>query len=153
MVESRPAIRIREVRGQFLAQLSVLAKVDGALDAQIRSVLGIGLPTTVNSQSVAERAKIKRIAPDQYWIDTSDAEPVERLAQALPASCALTELSQSRVRVVLEGPMVRTMLAKGISIDLHPDVFRAGDFALTALHHTTVLLERCGEDCYELWWM
>jgi sarcosine oxidase subunit gamma len=153
VLRSGPPIRIRDIRGRCLAQLSIPAKIEGNFDSQVGAVLGVGLPATVNSQTVSARAKIKRITPDQYWLDTSDAEPLKRLAQVLPASCALTDLSQSRVRVVLEGPMVRKMLAKGISIDLHPLVFRTGDFALTALHHTTVLLERCGEDCYELWWM
>ena len=146
-------LRIREIRGRCLAQLSVAGIAAGDLDSRVRSVIGLGLPATVNAQSVSDRAKIKRLTLDHYWLDTSDAEPLKRLAQALPASCTLTELSQSRVRVLLEGPMVRAMLAKGISIDLHPTVFRVGDFALTALHHTTVLLERCGADGYELWWM
>ena len=43
-----------------------------------------------------------------------------------------------------------TELRRAPCSDLHPSVFRVGDFAQTALHHTGILLERCAESRYEL---
>ena len=59
-------------------------------------------------------------------------------------------LSHSRVRIAIEGPSVRNVLAKGIAVDLHPSAFPIGRFAQTGLHHTGIFLERCGEERYEL---
>jgi sarcosine oxidase subunit gamma len=38
------------------------------------------------------------------------------------------------------------MLAKGVSIDLHPDCFRVGDVALTAVSHLHVALWQISDE-------
>ncbi len=50
-----------------------------------------------------------------------------------------------------KGAAARELLAQGVPLDFHPDVFRIGQFALTGLHHTPVLIHRRGEDLYELY--
>src|SRR5271163_543348 len=51
----------------------------------------------------------------------------------------------------ITGLQARDVLAKGISLDLHPAVFQVGRGAQTGLHHTGVFLERVGDDSYEIY--
>jgi hypothetical protein len=55
------------------------------------------------------------------------------------------------VRLRITGPTARDVLAKGISLDLHPKVFQIGRGAHTGLHHTGVFLERVEDESYEIY--
>ncbi len=68
-----------------------------------------------------------------------------------PAAGTVTLLSAGRVRLRIAGPQARDVLARGISLDLHPAVFQVGQSAQTGLHHTGVFLERVGDDSYEIY--
>ncbi len=93
-----------------------------------------------------------RTAPDAYWVVAPEATVISQLLAAVPVTAgAVTPLSHSRVRLLVDGPAARTVLAAGISVDLHPRSFAVGAFVQTALHHTGVLLERCAQDRYELY--
>jgi heterotetrameric sarcosine oxidase gamma subunit len=50
----------------------------------------------------------------------------------------VTDQSDARALVRIHGREARAMLAKGLSIDLHPSVFAAGHAATTNLAHVTV---------------
>jgi sarcosine oxidase subunit gamma len=52
----------------------------------------------------------------------------------------------SRVLLELRGPRVRDVLAKGVSIDLHPRSFRTGDVAVTTASHLAVQLWQVADD-------
>ena len=65
----------------------------------------------------------------------------------------MTPLSHSRTRITVEGPSAWELLAKGIPLDLHWEVFRQGQFALTGLHHTPVLLLHSAANRYEIFAM
>jgi sarcosine oxidase subunit gamma len=67
-----------------------------------------------------------------------------------PEIGAVTPLSHSRSCIFVEGSKARELLAKGVALDFHPDEFRRGQFALSALHHTTVLIHRSDTDRYEV---
>jgi sarcosine oxidase subunit gamma len=66
---------------------------------------------------------------------------------------AVTSLSHSRSRIFIEGRAAAEVLAKGIPLDFHPTVFTVGQFALTGLHHTPVLVHHSGETRYEIYAM
>jgi methylglutamate dehydrogenase subunit D len=52
----------------------------------------------------------------------------------------------SRNLLELRGPRVRDVLAKGMSIDLHPRAFRTGDVAVTTASHLAVHLWQVADD-------
>jgi sarcosine oxidase subunit gamma len=68
------------------------------------------------------------------------------LADVLGAGASIVDQSDSRVCVEVWGPDVRDMLAKGVSIDLHPDRFHSGDVAPTAVSHLHVLLWQVSDE-------
>jgi sarcosine oxidase subunit gamma len=69
-----------------------------------------------------------------------------QLADTLGAASAIVDQSDSRVCIEVWGPSVRDMLAKGVSLDLHPATFCTGDVAVTALSHLHVLLWQVSDE-------
>jgi sarcosine oxidase subunit gamma len=89
---------------------------------------------------------------EQYWVITNDGDDLSLVLQAAvaPDIGSITPLSHSRTCIFIEGVAARELLARGIALDLHPDVFGVGQFALTGLHHTPIVIHRSGESRYEL---
>jgi sarcosine oxidase subunit gamma len=50
------------------------------------------------------------------------------------------DVSDQRIVMRISGPMTRAVLAKGVTIDVHPRVFAPGDTAITSLAHITTQL-------------
>lgn len=55
---------------------------------------------------------------------------------------AVTDLASARARFTISGPKYAAVLAKGTSIDLHPDVFPPGGAAATRISHFSALIWR-----------
>jgi heterotetrameric sarcosine oxidase gamma subunit len=70
-----------------------------------------------------------------------------------PAVGAVTSLSHSRTRIVIEGACAHDVLQKGIPLDFDPDAFRVDQAALSGLHHTPILIHRAGAGRYEIYAM
>jgi sarcosine oxidase subunit gamma len=151
--DGRRGLTLAEVRGWNLAQLAAYPGQAPAVAAAVAPIIGDGLLAASPSRRDAqENCSLYRIAPDAWWVVTREAQLLDRIAVALPTgSGAVTPLSHARTLIAVEGPAARTMLACGIGIDLHPEVFRVGDFAQTGLHHAGVLIERCGPESYQLY--
>lgn len=145
-------LRLGEIRGWNLVQVAAFATTMTELDRAVRSLLGADLPERVGEVASVGNRHLLRIGSEQFWIITRDGEDLAPPLQAAvaPAVGAVTPLSHSRTCIFVEGPAAREVLS-GIAIDFHPDVFRLNCFALTALHHTPILIHRSGESRYELY--
>ncbi len=78
-----------------------------------------------------------------HWLalESHGTEPVEtRFSAMFGSHASVFDQSGSRVLLELRGPHVRDVLAKGVSIDLHPRAFKAGDLAVTTASHLAVHL-------------
>jgi heterotetrameric sarcosine oxidase gamma subunit len=145
-------LRLSEVRGWHLAQLAVFADHRGEFEQHVRACCGAGLPVELYRGVTSGDSHLVRITQHQYWWIAASSDSMIRLARELPASAGtVTLLSAARVRLRITGPKARDVLARGISIDLHPTVFQVGRGAQTGLHHTGVFLERVGDDSYEIY--
>jgi heterotetrameric sarcosine oxidase gamma subunit len=151
--DSALAVRIGEVRGFRLFQVAAFPGMLADFEQVITPVLGGRLPVTVGEVHTIGARLLLKTGLEQFWIviDEGDdlAGPLE--STVTPAIGAVTQLSHSRTRLFVEGTAARQVLAAAIAVDLHPDTFRVGSFALTGLHHTPVLLHRGGADRYELY--
>ncbi len=145
-------LRLSEVRGWHLAQLAVFADHRGEFEEHVRACCGAGLPVELHRGVTSGDSHLIRITPRQYWWIAARGDSMLRLARELPAAAGtVTMLSAGRVRLRITGPQARDVLARGISLDLHPAVFQVGRGAQTGLHHTGVFLERVGDDSYEIY--
>lgn len=148
----RRTLRLAELCGWHLAQLAVFAGREGEFAHALDPLLGGDLPTAPDTASIRDCGRLYRIAADRYWIVTADAGLLPALALAVPPDTGtVTPLSCSRTRIALEGPAARTLLARHVAIDLDAAAFRVGQFAQTGLHHTAAMIERGGDDRFELY--
>jgi sarcosine oxidase subunit gamma len=94
--------------------------------------LGIELPLKPKATSRGDLTLVWS-GPSQWLAVSTQAGLSRRLAEALKGRAAITDQSDARAVLVLEGARVRDALAKGCPVDLHPRSFRSGDAAVTAI--------------------
>lgn len=110
-----------------------------------------GLPLPQPRQAVLGNGKAILSAGPQRWYLFGGADLGAAPASLWPEGTgALIRQAQGRVLFALSGEGARSLLAKGTSIDLHPQVFAVGACAATALAGVGVTLARTGEDDYLL---
>ena len=145
-------VRIGEARGWKLVQVAAFPSTAMGLEQAVRPLLG-DLPVRVGQASTVGARLLLKIGPEQFWVITRDGEDIARTLQLAVRSeiGSVTSLSHSRTCIWIDGPSAREVLAAGIAVDLHPDVFGPNFFALTGLHHTPITIHRSGESRYELY--
>ena len=148
-------LTLGEQRGWSLIQLAAFATTLAQLEQAAAPLLGAALPTRVGEAIGAGQRQLLKTGPEQFWILGPATDDLAARLQAAvdPSTGAVTPLSHSRTRIIVEGAPARELLIQGIPLDLHSDVFRLGQFALTGLHHTPVLLLRSAQDRYEIFAM
>jgi heterotetrameric sarcosine oxidase gamma subunit len=147
-------LKLGEQRGWSLIQLASFATTLVRLEQAAAPLLGAALPAMVGEVATAGPRQLLKVGPEQFWILGPADDLAARLQGAIdPSIAAVTPLSHSRTRIIVEGSTARDLLIQGIPLDLHLDVFREGQFALTGLHHTPVLLLRSAQDRYEIFAM
>jgi heterotetrameric sarcosine oxidase gamma subunit len=146
-------LRVGEARGWRLVQVGGFPGAAMALATAVRPVLGTDLPNSVGEATAVSSRLFLKVGPEQFWIITRDNEDLARALESVvsPTVGSVTPLSHSRTCIWIDGPSSREVLATGIALDLHPDVFRRYCFALTGLHHTPLMILRSGESRYELY--
>lgn len=80
--------------------------------------------------------------PSQWLAMSRQADLPSRLSTGLGRIAAVSDQSDARAVLRLEGASVRAALAKGCPIDLHPRVFHPGDTAITSIAGMGVQLWR-----------
>jgi sarcosine oxidase, subunit gamma len=129
---------------------------DGAFTAAVKSATGVDLPLAANTVATAGDVRILWLGPDEWWVVASDARRAG-LLDALRRDFAgqhtnVTDVSESRTVITMTGPASRDVLARGISLDLHPRAFGPGQCAQTSLSRTNVLLHQTdNEPAYEIY--
>lgn len=89
--------------------------------------------------------------PGQWLAVGLDPDRIRGLAGDLAGIAAVTDQSAARAVVRVAGPRARDALAKGVTLDLHPQVFRAGHAAVTDIAHVGAQIWRATEDlAYEV---
>lgn len=141
-----PALMIAERAGFTLTQA---AGLDAAFETKLSGVVG-SLPEKVGVAQQNGALTILRTGPSQVWIIGPEEDETPHRLQGL---CAVTPLSSSRVRIALQGPPAREVLAKLMPIDVHPSVFTPGRFVLTGLHHTPVTVHCTGVNAFDIYVM
>jgi heterotetrameric sarcosine oxidase gamma subunit len=151
MAERRP-LRIGRLGDTALLQVAAFDGTLEDLERVVGSALGVELPKRIDTPARSGAHRVFMVGPGRFWIAGPQGAWVASLRQAVPPEVGcLTALSHARVRLLLDGPCAREVLCQGISLDLHPEVFRCDAYALTGLRDTPVLLHRAGTDRYELY--
>lgn len=136
-------LKIEEAPGFTLTQFA------GGDTAKIAKVTG-ALPEKLGIAATAKGRTFFRIGPAQFWAIGPEGDD---LARKLEDLCAVTPLTSSRTRILLDGAPARHVLAKGIAIDFHEGVFTPGTVALTGVHHMPLVVHCIADDSFHLYAM
>jgi methylglutamate dehydrogenase subunit D len=135
-----PVLQIGEARGFSLLQVAGPSKAISPITGKLPSK--VGLATQSDGRS------LMRTGENQFWIIGPENDGI---AAKLRDIAILTPLSHSRTRIFIEGTPARDVLSKGIPLDFHPAVFKPGQFAMTGLHHTPVLIHCVSDNRFEIY--
>lgn len=111
--------------------------------AAAERILGQALPLDANTVSLGDH-RIYWLGPDE-WLLVTAADTVSGLVDRLQHAfaklhAAVNDISGGQVALSLSGTSVRDILAKGCTLDLHPQVFRLGTCAQSGLAKANVLV-------------
>lgn len=113
-----------------------------------------GREETVRQTIAAQSDLSMRFLGPGEWLVVSEVEAPSGLVRRLEALCDggayVVDQSDGRVVFRIAGPNVRSILAKGIGLDLHPSAFTVGGSANALCGHIPVNLARTDEDTFEL---
>lgn len=122
---------------------SVIAKRGkrDALVAAVDTAYGVKLPNGPKRAS-RDGVTFAGTGPDQWLASAENAEGfAAKLRARIGPFAAVSDQTDSRLVLHLSGPRVRDVLAKGVSIDLHPKVFKPGDVATTPVAYIGVQID------------
>jgi heterotetrameric sarcosine oxidase gamma subunit len=141
--EGEPGIVVSEPPAAALVHVHAYRGDDqvGALLAGVFELTAEPVPGRVMGDGPVWALKLSTLD----WLVGSDSNPRD-LSRSLQTDLAdrasVTEVSHARTLIRIQGPRVRSVLAQGISLDLHDQVFPPGAFAQTRCGHLAVLLLR-----------
>ena len=118
---------------------------------RLQSELGVVLPPA--GQSLSRDGVTFLWSGAASWLAIAGSDEVgfeARLAERSTGLAAVTDQSDGRAILRVQGAAARNALAKLVPIDLHPSVFTVGATALTLAGHIAVQIWRVQEDTYEL---
>jgi sarcosine oxidase subunit gamma len=139
-------IRLEEVA--FLTQLSLRLDADGPALAAVEGVLRQELPVRPCTVSRADERTLLWLGPDEWLLVGRPGEQAE-LQRALRDALApflgagpstVVDVSAHRTTIDVRGTLARDLLAKGCSLDLHPNVLTSDRCASVLLARAPVVL-------------
>lgn len=137
-----PNISIDVRENQTLASIAAARGKAANVAAIFAADYGVELPAT--PACVSDRdVSVMWAGPDQWIViaDRAGGYDLEReLKPKLAGIAAVVDQSDARVIVRIAGPRARTILAKGLPIDLHPRAFKTNDVAITHASHIGVIV-------------
>ena len=137
---------------QLLGMINLRAqKIDPVLSPAITKVLGLELPTNVNTVSGRiDGIYTLCLGPDEWLIVTpsnKEQNLYNKLTQALEQlHTSINLVGESRTVIRLSGLHARNVLAKGCSVDLHPRVFKPGQCAQTILGRSDITVHQVAHE-------
>ncbi|MBK7903376.1 MAG: sarcosine oxidase, gamma subunit [Proteobacteria bacterium] len=145
--EGAPGLVLQELTQFTLA--SVIACKDQAAQAAAAAQRAFGTSPPMAPATAAGNALTFIWSGPGHWLALGPhaTGAVEaRLGTAFGTHASVFDQSGSRVLLELRGPRARDVLAKGMSIDLHPRAFRTGDVAVTTASHLAVHLWQVADE-------
>jgi sarcosine oxidase, subunit gamma len=108
----------------------------------LSEVFGLAWPAAPNRVAGTD-CRVLWLAPDTWAVvGPPEATTRARAARALGERLHhVSEVSEGRVVLSIRGPLARTVLNKGCSLDLHPRQFAEGQCAQSLLAQVPVLIE------------
>ncbi len=121
-----------------------------AFMAAVGRALDLVLPSDPNTATASGGVTALWLGPDEWLLicqPGSERKLMVKLREALQGvHAAVTDLTDARTTIRIQGPGAREVLAKGCSLDLHPRAFPPGAVAQSRLAKADVLLHRVDQE-------
>jgi sarcosine oxidase subunit gamma len=140
---------LRVARRDGLALTLVLARKErmDALRSRLKDLLGLELPRGSRCARSEDFAAIGT-APGAWLIGAEAsraADFIDALIRTLEGDASVVDQSAAYEVLRLSGPTLSEVLARGVALDFHPDVFGRDGAAVTLADHVNVILWRVDE--------
>jgi sarcosine oxidase subunit gamma len=113
---------------------------DAIFLANAQKALGQALPVKPNTTTLNEH-RAYWLGPDEWLLITESQTLTHELQQSFAdTSATVNDVSGGQISLRITGTPVREILARGCTLDFHPDVFRAGMCAQSGLAKASVLI-------------
>ena len=126
---------------------------DDGFMAGAAAVLGQSLPTEPNTFA-ADEQRIYWLGPDEWLVlaPTAETDPLcaELEASLADVHAAVNNQSGGQIALELTGNDVRSVFARGCTLDFHPKVFGVGKCAQSGLAKANVIIGCLDEDRFEV---
>lgn len=95
---------------------------------------------------------LRRVGPGEWMVvkHRADSALLSDIKAKTGASALVTDQSNGRVILTIEGPDCRAILAKIVPVDLHPDAYPVGHSGNVFFAHVSAGLARIGTDRFEI---
>ncbi len=142
-VQAGPApVALSERLGRTLVQVSGWPDRFQRLCPRLEALLSCRMPEDgLRAVSQGQRS-IFRVAPERLWVAGPAYDDLLRTLDgaALGEDAVVTEIGHSRTVVRVAGTGARTLLNRGLPVDLDSRVFPVDAFAQSVIHHIPVLV-------------
>ena len=139
-----PDVILQEQLPVNLTQLAGWPDSFGAICESIGARLGLRVPADCLSVITHEDVSIFRVGPSRLWFvcKASSARLLDFIATLDAKAAVATDIGHSRTVLRISGPEARTVLNRGLPIDLDNGTFPEGVFVQSVIHHMPVLVYR-----------
>lgn len=150
------AAAVRLAERKFTGKINLRGAAEAAFLDAVAGAIGVRPATEAGCVAEADGRAALWIGPSEWLVVTppgGEAETAAALREALaPHHAAVTDVSESLAVIAISGAGARHVLAKGMSLDLHPRAFAAGTCARASLAKTVVLIHQTDDEpAYDLY--
>lgn len=150
--EGEPGVTISLSGARDTIQVETRPEYETFIAKALGELTGLSVPDSQDTVTRDGKLTLCRLAPGRWMLAGATGSDIEsRLKDRLSGQpVAITALGHGRAVVFIEGPAVRSLLAKGCGLDFHLSSFPADSCAQTSLFGCSVLLDCRGAEEFEI---
>ncbi|MBZ0259518.1 MAG: hypothetical protein K8F90_02825 [Hyphomicrobiales bacterium] len=135
---------IHERSNRDLVQVSGWPESFAAVCATLGRLLKLAMPNDCRNAALGNGRTVFRVGPERIWAagEAADGALQTISMSALGGDAVVTEIGHSRTVIRIGGAEGRTLLNRGLPIDLDEPVFPENAFVQSIIHHIPVLVHR-----------
>lgn len=137
-------VTIRERTFRNLVQLSSSPEHFNAVCDHLAALLKCDVPVDLTSATSFTDGVVFRVGPERVWIaeTLNTQKPVPFDVASLGGNAIVTDIGHSRTVLRISGPEAKTLMSRGLPVDLDENVFLVNSVAQSTIHHIPVLVHR-----------
>jgi heterotetrameric sarcosine oxidase gamma subunit len=151
-VEKGFGVTLSELQPASIVQLAAWPGRQRQMLDAIRTVTGLALPDGAGAGINAGACAAFGFAPGRFLVVHQEAEMLGRLAAAVASDAGVvTDLSHGRTALAIAGAKAEWVLSKLFAVDFSLPAFSVGSGLSTAHHDIAALIQRGGDERFELY--